>query len=82
MGHVFFGSDRVGQDQRIENILPASLTLPQHSHTPAGMHLNDHNSPNSRIEDDPQLQRPGPDQFGQMMDVKLSQWTQLYPTGW
>ncbi|KAL3505090.1 hypothetical protein ACH5RR_034931 [Cinchona calisaya] len=71
-----------GVHQRIEDMLPAatatSLTLP-HA-TPAGMHMNnDHNSPNSRIEDDPQLlQRP---EFGQIIDVNLSPWTQLYSTG-
>ncbi|XP_027149857.1 agamous-like MADS-box protein AGL104 [Coffea eugenioides] len=78
---------RAGQaDQRIENMVPASLTLPPQSHldTAADMQqqLNDHNSPISKIENDPQvLQRPHDDHFGQIIDVNLSPWTHLYPTG-
>ena len=85
---IFVLSGRAGQaDQRIENMVPASLTLPPQSHmdTAADMQqqLNDHNSPISKIENDPQvLQRPHDDHFGQIIDVNLSPWTHLYPTGW
>ncbi|CAI9115903.1 OLC1v1016916C1 [Oldenlandia corymbosa var. corymbosa] len=78
-----------GQTQGMVNMLPsaataaASLTLPSSTQTDMHHHHQPHvNSPNSRIEDDPQLHRP---EFGQInLDVNPSPWAPPvvpYPTG-
>ncbi|KAF8377606.1 hypothetical protein HHK36_030988 [Tetracentron sinense] len=43
-----------------------------------GMHLVDHMSPSSGMEDDSDVRHPD---FGQVIDVNLSPWTEYYPTG-
>lgn len=54
--------------------MPSSLTL---VHAPT-MHVYNHLSPGRSMEDDGQR----PDQFGQAaIDVNLSPWADLYPTG-
>ncbi|KAL6572451.1 hypothetical protein OROMI_013409 [Orobanche minor] len=58
------------QPERMDNILPSSLTL---VHAP-GLHVYNHASPSRGMEDDTQ-----PPEFGQAIDVKLSSWTELYP---
>ncbi|PIN15385.1 MADS box transcription factor [Handroanthus impetiginosus] len=60
------------QPQRMDNMLPPSLTL---VHAPS-VHVFNHLSPSRSIEDD--AQRP---EFGQVIDVNLSPWAELYPTG-
>ncbi|XP_057502217.1 agamous-like MADS-box protein AGL104 isoform X2 [Actinidia eriantha] len=42
------------------------------------MQLEDQTSPSSGMEDDDNMKQP---HFGQVIDVNLSPWTQLYPTG-
>ncbi|KAL1540368.1 hypothetical protein AAHA92_24728 [Salvia divinorum] len=58
--------------QRMDNILPQSLTL---VHAPS-VHVYNHLSPSRSIEDD--VQRS---EFGPAIDVNLSPWADLYPTG-
>ncbi|KAI3465296.1 hypothetical protein Pfo_021959 [Paulownia fortunei] len=60
------------QPQRMDNIVPPSLTLVQ----APSMHVYNHLSPSRSMEDD--AQRP---EFGQAIDVNLSPWAELYPTG-
>ncbi|XP_057794379.1 agamous-like MADS-box protein AGL104 [Salvia miltiorrhiza] len=60
------------QPQRMESILPQSLTL---VHAPS-VHVYNHLSPSRSIEDD--VQRS---EFGPAIDVNLSPWAELYPTG-
>ncbi|KAL8058725.1 hypothetical protein ABFX02_03G038800 [Erythranthe guttata] len=60
------------QNQRMDNMMPSSLTL---VHAPT-MHVYNHLSPARSMEDD--AQRP---EFGQAIDVNLSPWAELYPTG-
>ncbi|KDP41660.1 hypothetical protein JCGZ_16067 [Jatropha curcas] len=42
------------------------------------INLDDHISPRSGLEEDNNVQRP---EFGQVIDVNLSPWTEFYPTG-
>ena len=59
-----------------ENILAPQSTTLLH-----GEEINvDHDqlSPRSGLENDNNVQRP---EFGQVIDVNLSPWTELYPTG-
>ncbi|KAL0314951.1 UNVERIFIED_CONTAM: Agamous-like MADS-box protein [Sesamum angustifolium] len=60
------------QPQRIDGILQQSLTL---VHAPS-VHVHSHLSPSRSMEDDGQ--RP---EFGQVIDVNLSPWAELYPAG-
>ncbi|KAK4390488.1 Agamous-like MADS-box protein [Sesamum angolense] len=60
------------QPQRIDGILQQSLTL---VHAPS-VHVHNHLSPSRSMEDDGQ--RP---EFGQVIDVNLSPWAELYPAG-
>ncbi|KAK6160641.1 hypothetical protein DH2020_004022 [Rehmannia glutinosa] len=60
------------EPQRLDNILPPSLTL---VHAPS-LHVYNHLSPSRSMEDD--THRPD---FGQAIDVNLSPWAELYPTG-
>ncbi|KAL2529607.1 agamous-like MADS-box protein [Forsythia ovata] len=60
------------QPQRMDNILSPSLTV---LHAPS-VHVHNHLNSGRRIEDD--AQRPD---FGHVIDVNLSPWTDLYPTG-
>ncbi|XP_011069762.1 agamous-like MADS-box protein AGL104 isoform X2 [Sesamum indicum] len=60
------------QPQRIDGILQQSLTL---VHAPS-VHVHNHLSPSRSMEDD--AQRP---EFGQVIDVNLSPWAELYPAG-
>ncbi|CAK9162517.1 unnamed protein product [Ilex paraguariensis] len=63
------------QTQSLENILPSQLTLLQGPN----MRLEDqHTCPGSGMEEDNNLQQP---EFGQVLDVNLSPWTEYYPTG-
>jgi hypothetical protein len=58
------------QPQRMDNILPNSMTLVQ---APNG-HVYNHLSPSRSLEDD--VQRP---EYGPPIDVNLSPWSELYP---
>ncbi|KAK9270683.1 hypothetical protein L1049_026661 [Liquidambar formosana] len=63
------------QPQRVVEILPQPSSLLQ------GQNLqlfDDHMSPGSGLEDDNNVQRP---EFGQVIDVNLSPWAELYATG-
>ncbi|XP_070028406.1 transcription factor CAULIFLOWER-like isoform X2 [Nicotiana sylvestris] len=63
-------------DQRMENMLPPSLTQ---LHTPTvSAVVTDHLSPNNRFENDPQ--RPT-SSFEGIIDVNNAPWPPLYPTG-
>lgn len=63
------------QPQRMDNILPSSLNL---VNTPSSVQqVYSHLSPNRAIEDD--VQRS--DHYGAPIDVNLSPWAELYPTG-
>lgn len=42
------------------------------------MQLDDHASSSSVVEDENSVQRP---EFGQLIDVKMSPWTELYSAG-
>ncbi|XP_059636850.1 agamous-like MADS-box protein AGL104 [Cornus florida] len=74
----FLGSNGLlplrNQPQLADNILPPTLTL-LHGQN---MHVDDHMSPSSVIEDDNNVRQP---EFGQGNDVNLSPWSHLYPTG-
>ncbi|XWS24153.1 hypothetical protein CRYUN_Cryun28dG0076100 [Craigia yunnanensis] len=81
--HILNFSDSNGllpprdQSQTVaENILPPQSTALLH-----GEEINvDHDQlrPRSGLENDNNVQRP---EFGQIIDVNLSPWTELYPTG-
>ncbi|RVW40390.1 Agamous-like MADS-box protein AGL104 [Vitis vinifera] len=61
------------QPQRMVEILPPSSTLLPGQN----IHLEDHMSPSSGMEEDNNVQRP---QFGPAIDVNLSPWAEFYPT--
>ncbi|KAL2505965.1 AGAMOUS-like [Abeliophyllum distichum] len=60
------------QPQRMDNILSPSLTV---LNAPS-VHVHNHLNSGRRIEDDAQRS-----DFGNVIDVNLSPWTDLYPTG-
>ncbi|XP_017980912.1 PREDICTED: agamous-like MADS-box protein AGL66 isoform X1 [Theobroma cacao] len=58
-----------------ENILPPPQSTLLHGEE---INVDDQLSPRSGLENDNIVQRP---EFGQVVDVNLSPWTELYPTG-
>ncbi|KAL3617899.1 hypothetical protein CASFOL_038220 [Castilleja foliolosa] len=60
------------QPQNIDNLFQPSLTL---AHPPS-LHLYNHLSPGRNMEEDTRE-----NDFGQGIDVNLSPWSELYPTG-